>query len=63
VQGQQIARPEAALRCSECDGLEMARRGGEVQARRRHDVRGGSVDDKGDPEEQPELERQFCPPA
>jgi hypothetical protein len=27
VQGQQIARPEAALRCSVCDGLEMARRG------------------------------------
>jgi hypothetical protein len=27
VLGQQIARPEARLRCSECDGLEMARRG------------------------------------
>ena len=29
VQGQQIARPDAALRCSECDGVEMARRGWE----------------------------------
>jgi hypothetical protein len=27
VQGQQIARPDAALRCSECDAVEMARRG------------------------------------
>ena len=27
VHGQQIARPEADLRCSVCDGLEMARRG------------------------------------
>jgi hypothetical protein len=25
--GQQIARPEAHLRCGLCDGLEMARRG------------------------------------
>jgi hypothetical protein len=29
VQGQQIARPETHLRCSLCDGLEMARRGWE----------------------------------
>jgi hypothetical protein len=29
VQGQQIARPEAALRCGVCDGLEMERRGWE----------------------------------
>jgi hypothetical protein len=27
VRGQQISRPEADLRCSVCDGLEMARRG------------------------------------
>ena len=27
VHGQQIARPEADLRCNVCDGLEMARRG------------------------------------
>jgi hypothetical protein len=27
VLGQQIARPEAPLRCGVCDGLEMARRG------------------------------------
>jgi hypothetical protein len=27
VQGQQIGRPEAELRCSECGGVEMARRG------------------------------------
>jgi hypothetical protein len=27
VLGQQIARPEAHLRCGLCDGLEMARRG------------------------------------
>jgi hypothetical protein len=27
VHGQQIARPEAALRCRECDGLEMELRG------------------------------------
>ena len=27
VLGQQIARPEAPLRCSLCDGLEMALRG------------------------------------
>jgi hypothetical protein len=27
--GQQIARPEAALRCSLCDGVEMERRGWE----------------------------------
>jgi hypothetical protein len=27
VRGQQIARPEAPLRCDVCDGLEMARRG------------------------------------
>jgi hypothetical protein len=27
VLGQQIARPEAELRCSECDGVEMALRG------------------------------------
>jgi hypothetical protein len=27
VQGQQIARPEAHLRCALCDGLEMERRG------------------------------------
>jgi hypothetical protein len=27
VYGQQIARPEADLRCSVCDELEMARRG------------------------------------
>jgi|HubBroStandDraft_6_1064221.scaffolds.fasta_scaffold293621_3 hypothetical protein len=27
VHGQQIGRPEARLRCSVCDGLEMARRG------------------------------------
>jgi hypothetical protein len=29
VQGQQIARPEAHLRCSECDGVEMELRGWE----------------------------------
>jgi hypothetical protein len=29
VQGQQIARPEARLRCGLCDGVEMARRGWE----------------------------------
>jgi hypothetical protein len=29
VLGQQIARPEAALRCGACDGLEMERRGWE----------------------------------
>jgi hypothetical protein len=29
VLGQQIARPEANLRCSVCDGVEMARRGWE----------------------------------
>jgi hypothetical protein len=29
VLGQQIARPEAHLRCGLCDGLEMARRGWE----------------------------------
>jgi hypothetical protein len=29
VQGQQIARPEADLRCSVCDGVEMVRRGWE----------------------------------
>jgi hypothetical protein len=27
VRGQQIARPEADMRCGVCDGLEMARRG------------------------------------
>jgi hypothetical protein len=30
VLGQQIARPEAHLRCGLCDGLEMARRGGKA---------------------------------
>ena len=38
VRGQKISRPEAALRCGVCDGLEMERRGwegsGPVSARR-----------------------------
>jgi hypothetical protein len=29
VRGRQISRPEAALRCGVCDGLEMERRGWE----------------------------------
>jgi hypothetical protein len=29
VRGQKISRPEAALRCGVCDGLEMERRGWE----------------------------------
>jgi hypothetical protein len=29
VQGQQIARPETELRCTECDGVEMELRGWE----------------------------------
>jgi hypothetical protein len=45
VQGQQIARPEARLRCSLCDGGSWRGAGGRAQARRRHDVRGASVDD------------------
>jgi hypothetical protein len=35
VRGQQIGRPEAYLRCSVCDEMEMARRGGAVQVPRR----------------------------
>jgi hypothetical protein len=34
---------------------------GPAQARRRHGERGASVDNEGDPEEQPERERQFSP--
>jgi hypothetical protein len=56
VLGQQIARPEAHLRCGLCDGLEMARRDGTAQVRFRPGGPEASVDDEGGLEEQPDHE-------
>jgi hypothetical protein len=43
VRGQQIARPEADLRCSVCDGLEMTLWGWDGSGRFRDGVRRASV--------------------